>query len=144
MNICVMMILRGRFTRKGVLVDDGVDQEDAHGASVVGGGDGLEALLAGGVPDLELDQLPVELDRADLEVDPDGGDEGRVEGVLGEPDQEATLPHGRVSDHEQLQQVVIVFFVFGHLVLLVVVVLVNVLVVIFCLWCCFPFSFFLK
>ena len=45
----------------------------------------MEPLLAGRVPNLQLDLLPPQLDRLDLEVDPDCGDEGGVEGVLGEP-----------------------------------------------------------
>jgi hypothetical protein len=49
---------------------DIVYEHDAHGAPVVGGGDGTKALLARRVPDLQLDLLPVQLDRPDLEVDP--------------------------------------------------------------------------
>ena len=47
-----------------------IDEHDAHGAAVVGGGDGAKPLLARRVPYLQLDLLPVHLDRADLEVDP--------------------------------------------------------------------------
>ena len=43
---------------------------------VVGGGDGPEPLLPRGVPDLQFDLLPVQLDRPDLEVDPCGGTGG--------------------------------------------------------------------
>ena len=50
-------------------VADVVDEQDPHRAAVVRGGDGAEALLAGGVPDLELDRLAVEEDLFDLEVD---------------------------------------------------------------------------
>jgi hypothetical protein len=71
------------------LVGDVVDEQNAHGAAVVSGGDGAEALLAGGVPDLQLYALAVELDGADLEVDADGGDEGRGERVLAETQQTA-------------------------------------------------------
>jgi hypothetical protein len=52
-----------------------VHEQDPHGTSVVGRGDGPETLLAGGVPYLQLHALAVELDGADLEVDADGGDE---------------------------------------------------------------------
>ncbi len=52
------------------MLPDIVYEHDAHGAPVVGGGDGTEALLARRVPDLQLDLLPVQLDRSDLEVDP--------------------------------------------------------------------------
>ena len=47
------------------------------GALVVGGGDGLEALLPGSVPDLELDSAASALESADLEVDADGGQEAK-------------------------------------------------------------------
>ena len=67
---------------------------------------GLEPLLARGVPDLQFDGLPVQLDGADLEVDPDGGDVGLGVGVVGEAEQEAGLAHARVTDQEELEQVV--------------------------------------
>lgn len=51
------------------------------GAFVVGGGDGLEALLAGGVPDLEFDGGAVGLEGSDFEVDADCGQEA---GLMGE------------------------------------------------------------
>lgn len=89
-------------TVKRPLVRDVVDEEDAHGAAVVGGGDGAEALLAGGIPYLELDALAVQLDGADLEVDADGRDEGRREGVFAEAQQTAGLAYARVADQQQL------------------------------------------
>jgi hypothetical protein len=55
---------------KALLVGDIIDEHDAHGAAVVGGGDGPEPLLSGCVPDLELDLLSVQLDRPDFEIDP--------------------------------------------------------------------------
>ena len=51
-----------------LLVGDVVHQHDAHGAPVVGRGDGPEPLLARRVPDLQLDLLAVQLNCADLEV----------------------------------------------------------------------------
>ena len=53
---------------EALLVGDVVDQHDAHGAAVVGGGDGAEPLLASCVPDLQLDLLPIQLYCANLEV----------------------------------------------------------------------------
>lgn len=87
-------------TIEGPLVGDIVDQQDAHGAPVVGGGDGAETLLARRVPDLQLDPLAIELDRPDLEVDADGGDEGRREGVLAEAQQAAGLAHARIANEQ--------------------------------------------
>jgi len=72
-------------------VGDVVDQEDALRAAEVRGGDGAEALLARRVPDLQLDALAVQLDRLDLEVDADGGDEGGLEGVVGVAQEQAAL-----------------------------------------------------
>lgn len=63
-------------TIKGALVSDVVDEKDAHGAAVVCGGDGAEALLAGRVPDLQLDALAIEVNGANLEIYTNGGDEG--------------------------------------------------------------------
>ena len=54
---------------EALLVRDVVHQHDAHGAPVVGGGDGPEPLLSRRVPYLQLDFLPVQLDCPDLEVD---------------------------------------------------------------------------
>ena len=48
---------------------DVVDEQDAHGAAVVGRGDGPEPLLSRRVPYLQLDLLPVQLNCPDLEVD---------------------------------------------------------------------------
>lgn len=75
----------GTRTIKGPLVGNIVDQQDAHGATVVGGSNGAEALLAGGIPDLQLYALAIELNGPDLEVDSDRGDERGRKGVLTEP-----------------------------------------------------------
>ena len=85
--------MRVKRTVETPLVGDIIHQQDAHGAAIVGGGDGAEALLARGVPYLQLDSLAVELDGADLEVDAEGGDEGGGEGVLAEAQQAAGLAH---------------------------------------------------
>jgi hypothetical protein len=76
-------------TVEAPLIGDIVDEQDAHGAAVVGSGDGAETLLAGGVPDLQLDALAVELDGPYLEVDADGGDEGGGERVFTEAEETA-------------------------------------------------------
>ena len=47
---------------------DIVDDDDAVSAPVVGAGDGAESLLAGRVPDLQLDSLSVEFYRPDLKI----------------------------------------------------------------------------
>ena len=47
---------------------DVVDHDDAVCPPVVGAGDGPEPLLAGRVPDLQLDSLSVEFYRPDLKI----------------------------------------------------------------------------
>ena len=66
------------------LVGDIVDKHDAHGAAVVSGGDCAESLLAGSVPNLQLDLFAIHLDGPDLKVDPYRRYERRVKGVFGE------------------------------------------------------------
>lgn len=87
---------------EGPAVGDVVDEEDALRAAEVGRGDGAKALLAGRVPDLQLDALAVHLHVLDLEVDSDGGDERGGEGVVGVTEEEAGLADAGVADHEQL------------------------------------------
>jgi hypothetical protein len=56
--------------------------------------------LARRVPDLKLDPLAIEFDCPDLEVDANGGDEGRCEGVFAEAQQAARLADARVADQQ--------------------------------------------
>mmetsp|Transcript_9632 Transcript_9632/g.20473 ORF Transcript_9632/g.20473 Transcript_9632/m.20473 type:complete len:102 (-) Transcript_9632:330-635(-) len=80
-------------------VRDVVDEQDALRAAEVGGRDGAEALLAGGVPDLELDAFAVHFHVFDLEVDADGRDERGREAVVGVAEQQARFTHAAVADH---------------------------------------------
>lgn len=75
-----------------------VYQQYAHGAAIVCRGDGAEALLTRRVPYLQLHTFAVQLDGADLEVDANGGDEGRGEGVFAEAQQAARLADARIAD----------------------------------------------
>ena len=76
---------------EGVAVSDVVDDNDAVGSLVVAGSNGLEALLASRVPNLELANLVVHVDSADLEVDADRGHEVLLELVVSESEQQAGL-----------------------------------------------------
>ena len=58
---------------EALTVGDVVDHNDAVGALVVAGGDGLEAFLASSVPNLQLDRLAIHFNRTNLEVHSDGG-----------------------------------------------------------------------
>ena len=61
----------------------------------------------GARPLLQLDGLAVELDRADLEVNADGGDMALGVRVVGEAQQQAGLAHARVADQHKLEDVVV-------------------------------------
>ena len=56
-----------------LVLADVVDQQGADGTTVVGRSDGTVTLLTGGIPDLGLDGLCVDLDAARSEFDTDGG-----------------------------------------------------------------------
>ena len=93
---------------KGGAAGDVVDEERAEGAAVVGGGDGAEELLAGGVPNLGLDDLAVDLETAGGELDADGGLGLEAELVLGEAGEEVGLADAGVADEHHLEEVVVV------------------------------------
>lgn len=86
---------------------DIIDHDNPLGPLVIGTGDGLEAFLPGGVPDLGLDGLAVEIEGPDLEVDSDGGEEVFVEDLVGEAEEETGLSDGGVAHQEELEQVVV-------------------------------------
>ena len=67
-------------------------------ATVVARSDCFEAVLAGRIPDLQLDRLAVDLDSADLEIDTDGGHEVLVEDVIGKTKQKRGLADAGVSN----------------------------------------------
>ena len=82
------------------------------GTTIVGGRDGSESLLAGGVPDLQFDRLTIEFNGSDLEVHTNGGDVVLGVGVVGETQQQARLSDTGIADQQQLKQV-IVFVIHG-------------------------------
>jgi len=82
----------------GLVLADVVDEESADGATVVCRGDGAVSLLAGGIPDLSLDGLRIDLDRAGGELDADGGLGIEVELVAGESTQKVGLSDTRVTN----------------------------------------------
>jgi len=92
---------------EGGSVRDVKDDTDSMTASVVAARDGSEALLASGIPHLVLDDLAFDRHGTDLEVHSDGADVRlREEGVVREPQQNARLPHARVTNHQNLEQVI--------------------------------------
>jgi hypothetical protein len=73
---------------------------------VVRRGDCPEALLAGRIPDLELDGLGVKLDCLDLEVDANGRDVRLGVSVIGKAKKKAGLADAGIADEEELEQVI--------------------------------------
>ena len=65
-------------------------------------------LLAGGVPNLGLDDLAVDLEAAGGELDTDGGLGLEAELVLGEAGEEVGLADAGVADEHHLEEVVVV------------------------------------
>ena len=92
---------------EGLHIGDIVHYGNTVGTAVVGGGDGAEALLSSGIPDLKLDGLPVQVQGADLEIDTDGADVGLGVGIIDETEEEARLSDAGVSDQEDLEKVVV-------------------------------------
>lgn len=89
-------------TVETLLICDVVYKQDSHSASVVSSCDGAEALLARSIPYLQLHTLAVKLDRANLKVDSDSGDEGGSEGVFAEAQQTAGFADAGIAYEEQL------------------------------------------
>lgn len=67
----------------GLVLADVIDKKGTNGTTVVGRGDGTIALLAGGIPDLCLDGLGINLNRAGSELDTDGRLGVQIEFVAG-------------------------------------------------------------
>lgn len=88
----------------GLVLADVVDEQGADGTAVVGRSDGAVPLLAGGIPDLRLDRLGVNLDGPGGELDADGRLGIEVELVARESAQEVRLSDTRVSDQHHYSQ----------------------------------------
>ena len=82
----------------GLVLADIVDKEGPDGTTVVGGGDGAITLLTGGIPDLRLDRLGVDLDGTGGEFDTDGRLGVQVELIASETTQQVGLSDARVSN----------------------------------------------
>jgi hypothetical protein len=84
-----------------------VKSEDEHGrvnSAEEGGDDGLEAILASGVPQLELDDFSLAIKDDCLEVDTDCGDERRRVLVVGEAPSEAGFADAGISNDDALNK----------------------------------------
>ena len=78
-----------------------ITQQNPHGSSIIRCSDSPEPLLTRRIPYLQLDSLSVQIDGSDLEIDPDGGDEGGRKGVFGESQETAGFAHTGVADQEE-------------------------------------------
>lgn len=94
------LIVKGRRTVETPLVCHVIYQQYSHRSSVICSGDCAESFLAGGIPYLQLHSLAIQFDSSYLEVDADGGDEGRGEGVFAKPQQAAGLAYAAVAYEE--------------------------------------------
>lgn len=88
----------------GLVLADVVDKKGTDGTTVVGRGDGTIALLAGGIPDLCLDGLGINLDRAGGELDADGRLGVQVELVASESTQQIGFSDSRVSNQHHCSE----------------------------------------
>lgn len=88
----------------GLVLGDVVDEEGADCATVVGAGDRTVTLLAGGIPDLSLDGLVVDLDAASGKLDADSGLAVEVEFVAGETREQVGFTNTRVSNKDNLEE----------------------------------------
>ena len=107
-DVCVGMVAELFQPARDILVclvlGDVVDEECADGTTVVGTGDCAVALLAGGIPDLGLDGLVVDLDAAGGELDADGGLAVEVEFVSGETREKVGFTNTGVSNEDHLEE----------------------------------------
>ena len=93
---------------KRLTVRDVEHQHDAVSAAVVGVGDGAEALLASGVPQLQLDDFILTLEGQNLEVYANGGNIVRVPVLIGVAVEQGALANAAVSDDDGLDGDVVV------------------------------------
>jgi hypothetical protein len=85
----------------------GEEERGGDGMGMEGGRRGVP-LLAGGVPNLGLDDLAVDLEGAGGELDADGGLGLEAELVAGEAGEEVGLADAGVADEDHLEEVVVV------------------------------------
>jgi hypothetical protein len=74
--------------------------------SVVAARDGAKSLLSSSVPNLQFDCLALQLNCADLKIHSNGANVRLCVGVVRKTQQQARLAHSRVSDQQQLEQII--------------------------------------
>lgn len=78
------------------------------GTAVVRRCNGTESFLSGGIPNLELDCLSVQLDRSNFEIYTDRGNVGFGVSVIRESKKQTRFTNTGVSNKEQLEQIIAV------------------------------------
>jgi len=74
-----------------VLICDVINHDDTVCPPVVAAGDGAEALLPSGVPNLQLDDLAIDLDGTDFKIDTDCANVCLGVGIVSEAQEQAGL-----------------------------------------------------
>lgn len=98
---------------EGLLISDGIRQDYASSAFVVGLCDVLESLLACSVPDLQLQAHPIDSKHLDLEVDSNSGNVVILEIGFAEAHEDIGLANATVSDDDELHERIMVRLVFS-------------------------------
>lgn len=89
-------------TLKALLIRDIIHEQYPHRTSIIRRRDRPETFLSRRIPYLQLHPLAVQLDGADLEIDPDRSDERGRETVFAESEQAAGLAYARIAYEEEL------------------------------------------
>mmetsp|Transcript_20605 Transcript_20605/g.53255 ORF Transcript_20605/g.53255 Transcript_20605/m.53255 type:complete len:308 (+) Transcript_20605:259-1182(+) len=105
--IPVNLVQPGLDVLERLRVGDVIHDDDAVRAAVIAARDRAEALLPRRIPDLQLDGLAIELNRANFEVHADRADVRLRVRVVSEAQQQARLAHATVANQHQLEDVVI-------------------------------------
>ena len=84
------------------------DEDDAICTFVICISDGPISLLSSGIPNLKLDLLTVMPERAESEVDADGGDIVLVELIICESYEKARLADAGITEKNHLEKMVII------------------------------------
>ena len=89
-----------------LLVGDIIDYYNSVCSLVVGGGNGLEALLTGGVPNLELNLLAVHFNSFNFKIDADGRHKVVREHIVSESNKQRGLADARAANEQNLEKIV--------------------------------------
>lgn len=92
---------------EGFSLVDGIGEDDAHGSSVVGLGDGFELFLSSRVPDLQSNSFFAYHDGFGFEIDADGREMRCHEIILTKFEKHVSLADAAVADDQQFNQAIV-------------------------------------